>query len=290
MRINRMNQIISQELLMRVLKITLLLTIASMIALSTMVFADGGDDKVRPITAKEKMWMSSTWKSAMAALPSPPRGWERKEEAPPALKEVSETSPYPIPMDGWVRYEKSGAFNTADISESSDAMEQMMDKLQPLMEKMQAAVQKGDQREIQRLQSEMVEVQRGNKGLKSMEQKHEAAEMQRVAVTVSVNSIGFHIDDVKEIKSPKGVTAAFCSDPSTRSAFQKDVKDTVITLFIGKFTKKGGPKDFQVYCKMPGGAYTVVHSLIIAVKARDGKMAEEFLKKTNTQALAAMIR
>lgn len=41
---------------------------------------------------------------------------------------------------------------------------------------------------------------------------------------------------------------------------------------------------------MPRGAYTVVHSLIIAIKARDAKMAEEFLKKTNTQALAAMIR
>lgn len=271
---------------MRLLKMTLLLTAA----LTAMVFADGGNEKFRTITAKEKNWMESTWKGITAALPAPPRDWKRKEEAPPDLKQVSETSPYPIPMEGWVRYEKPVAFDASEMSKTADDMGRMMDKLQPLMEKMQAAAQKGDQREVQRLQSEMAEIQRGDKGLKSMKEKGDAAEMNRVVMTISVNPNGYHIDDVKEITAPKGVAAAFRSDPSTRAAFQKDMKDTVITLFIGRFSKKGGPRNFQVYCKKPGGVYTAVHSLIIVIKARDGKKAEEFLRKTDTRSLGAMIR
>lgn len=258
-------------------------------ALCLPLFADG-DDVTRPLSTQEKAWMASTMKSVLAALPPAPKDWKRKDDTGTPRKEVSVTAYYPISLNTRTDYEKPVTMSMEEMSKNAEDVSQSMEKMGPIMEKMNAAAAKGDQKEMQRLQAELMKLQSGSSGMQNMKAKNEEAEMQRLSIDVSVNANGFDIDGVKEIAAPSGVSIALRGDLSTRAEYQKDMKDTRITLFFGNFTKKGGPNAFEIYCKHPTGVHTKVNSVIVTIVARDGKLAEEYMKKIHTKAIASLLR
>ncbi|MEK6794350.1 MAG: hypothetical protein AABZ39_06215 [Spirochaetota bacterium] len=265
--------------------------LASVLSLMMIIpaFADG-DDVMRPLAASEKAWMTSTMKSILAALPAAPKDWKRKDDTGTPRKEVSASARYPLSMSTRTDYEKPVTMTTEEMSRNAEDVSQSMEKMGPIMEKMNAAAAKGDQKEMQRLQAELMKLQSGSSGMQNMKAKSEEAEMQRLSIDVSINANGYDIDGVKEIAAPSGVSVALRGDLSTRAEYQKDMKDTRITLFFGNFTKKGGPNAFEIYCKQPAGMYTKVNSVIVTIVARDGKLAEEYLTKINSKAIAALLR
>jgi hypothetical protein len=256
-------------------------------ASSISLFADGGDDKTRPANSQEKAWVSSTWSKIFKAMPAAPAKWTRKDGETPEVREVSITSPYALAMNAYVELNKQISVNMEEMARDTEDMNAGFSEMQPLIEKMQAAAARGDQKEIERIRAEMERIKSGNRGMQKMKAKNDEVEMGSARINISVNANGWDIDGVY-LAAPQGVAHAVMSGPAAGRG-EDGNSETRITLFIGKFTKKGGPSNWQIYSPETKGRKTSLQTIIVTIAAKDGQVARDLMKGMNTKALSSML-
>jgi hypothetical protein len=258
-----------------------------LMAASISLFADGGDDKTRPVNSQEKAWILSSWTKIFKAMPAAPAQWTRSDDGPPEIREVSITSPYALAMNSHVELNRQMGMNMEEMARDTEDMNAGFSEMQPLIEKMQAAAARGDQKEIERIRAEMERIQSGNRGMRKMKARNDEAEMGSARIDISVNANGWDIDGA-DLAAPQGVAHAVISGPAPGRGADAN-SETRITLFIGRFTKKGGPSNWQIYCPVTKGRITSLQTIIVTIVAKDDQVARDLMKRMNTKALSSML-
>jgi len=253
------------------------------------VFADGGDERSRPTTAEENAWQKGVLESALAAVPAAPDGWSRRDDKIEDIERIMVTQTNNLwPLRANTSFEKAISQDMNKLAELAGSMGDMQAKIGPLTEKMQAAAEKGDQKEIARLQKELMEIQANDPGLNKMKAMSEEREMGSARVEISINHTGMHFEFVKELPGLAGGAIVFRKDKSTVPAHLDSDSDGITYLLFGPFKKEPIEGGFKAYAER-NGSYRQVKTIVIQITARDNKVADDLMARMNTKALAALL-
>lgn len=272
---------------MRTLIFATLITVA---ALSGQLLADGGDERTRPATAEEKAWHRGALEKALSALPPAGEGWTRNDESIDEIEKVyvAQTS-HLWNIHTGASYEKNIEFDAAKMNEFSGSIEELQAKLIPLTEQLTKAAEKGDQKEIARLQKEMQDLQTGNAGLAKMNDFTEERAKGSARVEVTLNHAGMDFDFVKELPGKvKGATVLRRDATSVPDGLNYG-KDGITWVLFGAFSKEQKPDGIKAYAERKG-PFMQVKTVAVQITARDNAVADDLLARLNADILAKLIQ
>lgn len=263
----------------------LILLVCVFISLSGVARADGGEQGLKP---EERAFMQATYKAAMALMPEAPAGWTRKPVAlvlPRSLGEGSNLRP--VPMEVVCDYQKNMSEIRSGGESYAASMKDFAEKMGKVSEKMQAAIARGDQAEVARLQKEMEQVVQGNQGMQKMKARIGDQQANSARIQMMINKHGVTHAFVEELPAPPPAVHAIRLRSGT-PAMSGTTSQGNTFLFFGTYEKKRFDDRLEIYAADWIPPSCKVHRVMLFIDASP-EVADRFISRMDLRKVAGLI-